>query len=71
MAGRSLLKKAFFRSYAGICAFFRRYSRLFRDGIVENGRFKLISFRAYVGAHTPEASACLLPLNLHYNFHEI
>jgi hypothetical protein len=56
MAGRSLLKKAFFRSYAGICAFFRRYDRLFRDEIAGSGILTLISFRAYVGAHTARAN---------------
>jgi hypothetical protein len=41
-----VLKKGFFRSYAGICAFFRRYGRLFRDEIAGSSKFTLISFRA-------------------------
>ena len=43
---------AFFHGYVGIRVFFREYGRLFRDEIVENRRFKLISFRAYVRAYS-------------------
>ena len=51
---------AFFRGYVGIHVFFREYRRLFRDEIVENGRFKLISFRAYVRAYILH---CTFPSN--------
>ena len=36
---------AFFRDYDRICAFFRRYKRLFRDEFAGSAIFTLISFR--------------------------